>query len=74
MKSNYYKFITRWQIAAPVNDVWYAIYESVDWPNWWKGVQRVTVIKENDANGINGIRKYVWKSIRCIHYHLKCRW
>jgi hypothetical protein len=63
MKSNYYKFIARWQIAAPVNDVWYSIYESVDWPNWWKAVQRVTVIKENDANGINGIRKYVWKSI-----------
>ena len=34
------------------------LYESADWPIWWKGVLRVTVIKENDANGINGIREY----------------
>src|SRR5262249_31328842 len=30
--------------------------------NWWKGVQQVKAIKENDANGINGIRAYTWKS------------
>ncbi len=53
-----YKFITRWQIAAPVNDVWYAVYHSEEWPAWWKGVQQVKVIKGNDASGINGIRAY----------------
>lgn len=62
MNNNYYKFITRWQIAAPVKDVWHLTYESTDWPNWWKGVLAVKVIKENDANGINGIREYTWKS------------
>jgi hypothetical protein len=63
MKMNQYKFITHWQIAAPVYDVWFAIYESTQWPEWWKGVASVKVIKENDANGINGIREYKWKSI-----------
>jgi hypothetical protein len=62
MQNNYYKFITQWQIEAPVNDVWYAIYESDEWPNWWKGVVCVKMIKENDVNGINGIRAYTWKS------------
>ena len=62
MQNNYYKFITNWQIKAPLNDVWFAIYESAEWPKWWKGVQAVTVIKENDASGINGIRRYTWKS------------
>jgi hypothetical protein len=62
MKSNDYSFVTHWQIAAPVKEIWESIYESVDWPKWWKGVERVKIIKENDANGINGIREYTWKS------------
>ena len=63
MQRNYYKFITNWQIKAPLNDVWFAIYESTEWPAWWKGVKAVTTIKENDANGINGVRRYTWKSV-----------
>jgi len=63
MQNNYYKFITRWEIEAPLNDVWYAIYQSEEWSKWWKGVQQVKVIKENDAQGINGIREYKWKSL-----------
>ncbi len=62
MQNNYYKFITHWQIKAPLNDVWFAIYESAEWPAWWKGVQAVEIIKENDAGGINGVRRYTWKS------------
>jgi len=62
MKNNYYKFITQWKIAAPINDVWYAIHASEKWRSWWKGVRLVKVIKENDVNGINGIRTYTWKS------------
>jgi hypothetical protein len=63
MRNNYYKFTTQWKIAAPINDVWFAIYESLEWPEWWKGVEEVKLVKENDATGINGIRKYVWKSL-----------
>jgi uncharacterized membrane protein len=62
MKNNSYKFITQWEIEAPINDVWYSIHESADWPTWWKGVQQVKIIAENDASGINGIREYTWKS------------
>jgi hypothetical protein len=62
MQRSDYSFITRWQIAAPVAEVWDLIYESAGWPQWWKGVERVKIIKENDATGINGIRKYTWKS------------
>ena len=63
MKKKDYSFITRWQIEAPIEDVWNSIYESADWPQWWKGVEQVEIIQENDATGINGIRKYTWKSV-----------
>ena len=58
-----YSFITRWELKAPLNQVWDAIYNSLEWPRWWKGVCEVTEIKKNDAHGINGVRKYTWKSI-----------
>ena len=57
-----YSFITHWELRAPLEQVWDAIYNSLDWPKWWKGVHEVIEIKKNDANGINGIRKYTWKS------------
>ena len=62
MKNNDYSFVSCWQIAAPVKELWESIYESAYWPKWWKGVERVKIIKENDINGINGIREYTWKS------------
>ncbi|MBS1730425.1 MAG: SRPBCC family protein [Bacteroidetes bacterium] len=60
---NKYSFITKWQIVAPVEQVWDAIYQSAEWPNWWKGVLAVKTIEENDDRGVNGISEYTWKSI-----------
>jgi hypothetical protein len=61
--SEKYSFITQWRIKAPVEQVWNAIYESTEWPNWWKGVIDVKVIEENNSNGVNGVREYTWKSV-----------
>lgn len=59
----YYSFITRWQIEAPVAQAWDAIYDSLDWPNWWKGVLDVEETEKGDDRGINGVRIYTWKSV-----------
>jgi len=58
-----YAFVTRWQLRAPIQQVFSAIYESTEWPLWWKGVKDVQVIEEGDANGVNGIKTYTWKSV-----------
>ena len=63
MNKNVYSFVTRWKIAAPLYAVWNLIYESADWPNWWRGVKHVTTIQENDASGINGVKEYTWQSL-----------
>lgn len=57
-----YSFITKWQIKAPLNQVWDAIYHSLDWPNWWRGVLAVRELEEGDERGINSVREYTWKS------------
>jgi hypothetical protein len=58
-----YSFVTKWQLKAPLQDVWDAIYDSMEWPQWWHGVQAVIEIEKNDARGINGVRNYTWKSV-----------
>lgn len=58
-----YFFVTRWQIKAPVERVWDAIYNSLEWPEWWKGVKAAKLVERGDERGINGIREYTWKSV-----------
>lgn len=62
MKKEKYAFVTKWVIEAPIEKVWDAIYESTEWPQWWKGVLKVDVIEKGQPNGIDGVRAYTWKS------------
>ena len=57
-----YSFVTHWQLKAPLQEVWDALYNSMECPQWWRGVYSVTEIQKNNAEGINGKRKYTWKS------------
>lgn len=54
-----YRFVTIWQLRAPIQDVWQAIYESDKWPSWWKGVLSVSPVEGKSEN----LRRYVWKSL-----------
>ncbi len=58
-----YSFVTQWQIKAPLPAVWNAVYHSLEWPNWWKGVVAVRELEKGDALGIDSVRAYTWKSI-----------
>ena len=57
-----YSFITKWAIEAPLEQVWQAIYESEQWPQWWKGVISVKEIEKGDDQGIGSIRIYTLSS------------
>lgn len=58
IKKRKYSFISRWQIKAPIEAVWDAIYESEHWPEWWKGVTNVEEIAKGNTNGVDSIRNY----------------
>ena len=58
-----YSFVTKWEIETSLPQVWDAIYNSMEWPQWWKGVLSVKEIEKEDANGINGVNAYTWKSV-----------
>ena len=57
-----YEFVTIWQIRAPIERVWDAIYDSKRWPEWWQGVESVTMLRPADEQGLGGLTRYVWKS------------
>jgi hypothetical protein len=42
--------------------VWEAISLAVDWPSWWRGVERVVELCPGDAEGLGAQHRYTWKS------------
>ncbi|MBS1589621.1 MAG: SRPBCC family protein [Bacteroidetes bacterium] len=57
-----YQFTTVWEVEAPPEAVWDAIYFSLNWPKWWKDVISVDELVEGNEDGIGSIRRYVLKS------------
>ena len=68
-----YAFITRWQIKAPLPEVWDTIHDSTHWPLWWKGVVEVKELQKGDIDGVGGIREYTWRSIMPYQLAFKMR-
>lgn len=58
-----YRFITSWQIEAPLQAVFDAVLDSLHWPDWWPGAREVTQLEQGDANGIGSLRRYTWQSL-----------
>lgn len=57
-----YRLVTHWHIRAPLHSVYDAIINSLEWPRWWHGAERVEERESGDANGIGSVRRYTWKS------------
>jgi uncharacterized membrane protein YagU involved in acid resistance len=57
-----YRFVTFWHIEAPLHDVYEAVYQSLRWPEWWRGAERVEQLSSGDADGIGSVLRYTWKS------------
>jgi uncharacterized protein YndB with AHSA1/START domain len=57
-----YKFTTVWRVPAPQQKVWDLILNSDQWPNWWRGVEKVEKLKDGDRNSVGALFRYTWKS------------
>lgn len=56
-----YHLLTIWRIDAPLTQVYEVILDSLHWPQWWSGVEKVEQTAVGDHNGINSIRRYSWQ-------------
>jgi hypothetical protein len=56
-----YRLLTIWRIAAPLEDVYAAIQDSLRWPDWWPSVRAVEQAAAGDVDGIDSVWRYAWK-------------
>jgi uncharacterized protein YndB with AHSA1/START domain len=57
-----FALVTQWELEAPVNAVWDALYDVERWPSWWKYVLSVDEVQAGDASGVGALRRYTWSS------------
>ena len=57
-----FELVSHWQLAAPIDVVWQAIYAVEYWPQWWKYVRNVQELCKGDASGVGAVRRYTWSS------------
>jgi carbon monoxide dehydrogenase subunit G len=50
-----YRFLTTWLLDAPLEPVWEAIHGIERWPEWWRGVESVTEVRDR-------VYDHVWRS------------
>lgn len=54
-----FEFTTVWELPAPVERVWDELLDIDAWPTWWRGFERVDVVRTGDANGVGNVRDLV---------------
>ncbi|MFY0989622.1 SRPBCC family protein [Halomonas sp. C05BenzN] len=57
-----FRFVTTWELEAPIDAVYRAIGDSPCWPAWWKSLRSVEELAPGDADGIGRRYRYTWKS------------
>lgn len=57
-----YNFITEWKFKASIDEVWNEIRDMDAWPQWWKFVKSVKLIRKGDINDIGSIRRIEWST------------
>jgi uncharacterized protein YndB with AHSA1/START domain len=57
-----YRFLTTWLLDAPIESAWEALEDNLSWPQWWKGVERVSELEPGDADRIGGRYLIAWRS------------
>jgi hypothetical protein len=58
-----YRFLTSWLFDAPREPVWELIYDGAGWPAWWRGVERMDVLRPGDETGAGAVWQSAWRSV-----------
>jgi len=54
-KASAYRFVTAWDLPAPVARVWVELRDIGAWSKWWRGFERVELVSEGDESGVGAI-------------------
>jgi uncharacterized protein YndB with AHSA1/START domain len=57
-----YRFVTQWDIDAPITLVWAEIERPESWAEWWPGLVSVREVEAGDASGVGAVKEFELKS------------
>lgn len=60
MAATRFDLVSEWRIAAPLDRVWAEIANADTWPQWWRAVKAVKLVRAGDANGVGAVRSITW--------------
>lgn len=62
MPSTHFALSSRWQIAAPIDQVWSALVDVESWPRWWPYVRQVRTLSRGITDGLGAVRRIDWST------------
>lgn len=67
-----YAFLTTWLLESPRQPVWEAIYDQERWPEWWRGVEQATKLRDGDGDGdLGSVARMTWRSLLPYRVHFE---
>lgn len=57
-----YSFSTRWDIPAPIDQVWEVLADTSGYPQWWRYVQHVQQLDGGDGTGLGAVQLIRWRT------------
>ena len=57
-----YSFVTRWQVEAPLDRVWDALFDAESYPRWWTAVLGATEVGRGGPDGLGKVDHFVWRA------------
>ena len=64
-----YRFVTEWEIEAPIERVWEALTDIRSWPRWWSYVAEVEELGPGDRLGVGSLQRFHFNT--SLPYHLR---
>jgi hypothetical protein len=57
-----YRFLTTWLLDTSRAAAWEVLQEPLSWPEWWRGVERVTELAAGDGRRVGSSYRIAWRS------------
>ena len=57
-----YRFLTTWLLETSRDDAWEVLQDPVRWPEWWRGVVRVSELDAGDVERVGSRYRIAWRS------------
>jgi hypothetical protein len=57
-----YRFLTTWLLEASREAAWEVLQDPISWPDWWRGVVRVSELDGGDERRVGSRYRIAWRS------------